>query len=450
MRKTFLLKYLLLICLLNNGFSQANFVPRQLITLPGVNTNFEIGAGYIFDESPVFLCWENHNDTSGFNIYRMDISPYSGSPQIIASSNDSLLNPEVNYLGDVVWQEKQNGNWVLKYFSEANGNTVTLTDHTQNSTQPTLSNSNLVFVQDDQLIYLNLYNQETVLIDSGVINHPDLNPEAYSSYWNVTYEKQHQDTTSIFIASKRTGELECDIRRYTSNQINKYPQFGSSGGVVYQTLEDNVWNAVIEDFAHAHIPNAQKPVLLSFPIPVNRVIDGWMVFYECDSVIGNSEIYAYSLLENIPSFNISNLQGNDFNPRTTILSMDTIAVFWEHEGENGREIWWAKDSFHMPEGSIGNDITVPAAFGINSAFPNPFNGMIQFDYSIKAKTNMTITIYNLNGKLVTQTIIKRNFGEYTYSWNGTNSEGIGSDSGVYIVRFSDSDNSLSRKIVLLK
>jgi len=429
---------------------QPAFEPQRLVSIPGENMSFEVSWDYFDNETPLFMCWENRSNSGGFSIYRMNIWPTPGIPEIMASSNDSLLNPDINSQGDLVWQAKDNGSWILQYYSELNEMTVTLADEGQNSTQPTLANSILVYIQDSVLTYFNLYNFDYGLIDTGMISNPDLSPDAQTGYWRVAYEKQIQDTTSIFIATKRNGNPPFEISKYSTAMTNKYPRFGTMGGIVYQTLEDDLWNVVIEDWGFVHVENATKPALLTLPIPVARVVEDWLVFYESDSIEGNSEIYAYGFSGTDLATNISNLPGNDFNPECSILSFDTVAVYWEHEVEGGREIWWAKDSLHIQGGSVDGALSTPTNFNINNAYPNPFNSNISVNYTINAGTEINISIFDLNGGLITQTLINKNMGRHTYQWDGTNVDGLQVSSGVYVIMFKDLHQSLSRKIVLLK
>ncbi|NQT63568.1 MAG: T9SS type A sorting domain-containing protein [Candidatus Marinimicrobia bacterium] len=442
--------WLLLGVLATQGYTQMNFVPHSLVSIPGVNINYEISEDYFDNGSQFYMCWENRNDSTGFSIYRMIVWPILESPELIASSNDSLLNPDINVHGDLVWQARENGNWILKYYSEADGSTESITNANQNSTQPSLGNSILVYVQDTNLVYLNLNNQESAVVDVGNISNPDLNPEAYGSFWVVAYEKQIQDTTSIFVASRSISNPPYSINRYSSGMINKYPRFGTMGGLAYQSFEDTTWSVVLDDWTSIQIQNATKPALLTVPVPVARVVEDWLVFYECDSIEGNSEIYAYGLSGIELIANISNLPGNDFNPECSILSYDTVAVFWEHEVEGGREIWWAKDSLHIRGGAVDHEAIRPANFGIINAYPNPFNSNVNAKYSVSTRTEINISIFDINGNLVIETIVNKNVGTYNHHWDGTNSHGLEMSSGVYVVQFTDAYNLFSRKIVLLK
>ncbi len=265
-----------------------------------------------------------------------------------------------------------------------------------------------------------------------------------------TYEKQHQDTISIYVADKWGSEQSFLITRYSSGLTNMNPRFGTIGGIVYQTLVDDAWRIVVENWSFPQVITGTKPALLMIPYPTVRVVEDWLVFYESDSIEGNREIYASGL----PAFdnvaNISNLSGDDFNPHCSLLYFDSVAVFWEHEVEGGREIWWAKDSLHIQAGSVDQNHVIPSLFSVSKAYPNPFNGIIKIDYSVVSQVEINIRIIDLAGKMISQSLIKGNAGKHSYSWDGTNSDGLMVESGVYIINFSDTFVSQSKKIVLLK
>ena len=80
-------------------------------------------------------------------------------------------------------------------------------------------------------------------------------------------------------------------------------------------------------------------------------------------------------------------------------------------------------------------------FNVVNLYPNPFNASINFSYNYVKPLNMTI--YNINGKKVYETILSQ-YGNL-YTWNA-----IGYESGIYFVNIYNEEVSFSKKINLLK
>ena len=93
--------------------------------------------------------------------------------------------------------------------------------------------------------------------------------------------------------------------------------------------------------------------------------------------------------------------------------------------------------------------TVPAAFALSPAYPNPFNPVTTIQFSIpivQIRHAVSVQIYDITGKLV-GTLMDEELkpGHHTIQWNAS-----GFSSGVYFVRLQSGDFSKSQKLILLK
>jgi len=88
----------------------------------------------------------------------------------------------------------------------------------------------------------------------------------------------------------------------------------------------------------------------------------------------------------------------------------------------------------------------PEEFTIYSVYPNPFNPVINISYSVPKDSHVYAAIYNLLGQRV-DTILDDDIpaGENTVRWNGNRSA-----SGIYFIQFINGDNTINKKIILLK
>ena len=94
---------------------------------------------------------------------------------------------------------------------------------------------------------------------------------------------------------------------------------------------------------------------------------------------------------------------------------------------------------------------IPKDFELKQNFPNPFNPSTTINYSLKKRMNIEINIYNSQGQLIKNLVNKElNAGNYSVNWNGNDDNDNRVSSAVYFVRMSSDNNSISKKIVLLK
>jgi hypothetical protein len=86
------------------------------------------------------------------------------------------------------------------------------------------------------------------------------------------------------------------------------------------------------------------------------------------------------------------------------------------------------------------------SFKLEQNYPNPFNSSTSFYYNLDKKEYINISIYDLQGRLVDQLYSGyKNSGRHYIIWNADNIS-----SGVYFIRLSSSNLSLTRKCLYLK
>ena len=84
-------------------------------------------------------------------------------------------------------------------------------------------------------------------------------------------------------------------------------------------------------------------------------------------------------------------------------------------------------------------------------YPNPFYGQTTFEFSMESSANVTLTVYDISGKEVTQLINnKYDSGKYEISWDATNSKGEILNPGVYLYVFKSGSYTSSHKLILLQ
>jgi len=115
----------------------------------------------------------------------------------------------------------------------------------------------------------------------------------------------------------------------------------------------------------------------------------------------------------------------------------------------------APDGNYCPGLSAIEGESSPSSLSLSSAYPNPFNPTttIRFDIPVGVETHgeSSLEVFDLKGRLVKTLADEINHpGQYTVSWDATNSSGVEVSAGIYIVKLNVGNLFKSNKIVLLK
>jgi hypothetical protein len=94
---------------------------------------------------------------------------------------------------------------------------------------------------------------------------------------------------------------------------------------------------------------------------------------------------------------------------------------------------------------------VPGSFALHPAYPNPFNPITSLRYDLPDQAQVTLTIYDLFGRKVTQLInTTQSAGYKSVQWNATDSFGKPVSAGVYFYEIQVGRSLGRQKIVLVK
>ena len=99
------------------------------------------------------------------------------------------------------------------------------------------------------------------------------------------------------------------------------------------------------------------------------------------------------------------------------------------------------------------DLSVPARRGVElvSIKPNPFNPLTTVTFVVREPGNVRIDIFDMRGRLVRTLVDDRyGIGAHPVDWIGTDQEGQGIGSGVYLVRLTAAGAEQVKKITLLR
>jgi len=94
----------------------------------------------------------------------------------------------------------------------------------------------------------------------------------------------------------------------------------------------------------------------------------------------------------------------------------------------------------------GDDKSIPTDFTLSQNYPNPFNPGTAIEFSLPVNSNVTLTIYNLLGQVVTTLVNEdKPAGAYSVEFNATNLP-----SGIYFYKLEAGTFIQTKKMVLLK
>ena len=115
--------------------------------------------------------------------------------------------------------------------------------------------------------------------------------------------------------------------------------------------------------------------------------------------------------------------------------------------------------FNCDEGACGddcmedlsNDLLSPMSFGLSQNYPNPFNPETTISFSVPNISEISLTIYDINGRVVD--VLASGIyspGIHSFIWNGMSLNGDIVPSGVYIYKLITPDQTLSRHLTIIR
>jgi hypothetical protein len=139
--------------------------------------------------------------------------------------------------------------------------------------------------------------------------------------------------------------------------------------------------------------------------------------------------------------------GTDYLVSNIFALGEPIPFDWE-PGQGNRERDFEEDPLVVSR--PGGD-AASYSYGIASIFPNPFNPATTIRFTLAEASDVTIAVYDVNGKLV-RTLVDRQLseGEHTAAWDGTDTRGNMVATGGYCARMIAGHFTETRKMVLLK
>ena len=94
---------------------------------------------------------------------------------------------------------------------------------------------------------------------------------------------------------------------------------------------------------------------------------------------------------------------------------------------------------------------IPISYTLHQNYPNPFNPITSLRYDLPEQAQVTLTVYDLIGREVTQLVnTAQEAGYRSVQWNATDMHGKPVSAGVYLYQIRAGEFVQTRKMVLLK
>ena len=107
-------------------------------------------------------------------------------------------------------------------------------------------------------------------------------------------------------------------------------------------------------------------------------------------------------------------------------------------------------TFTVVPDAVGTGETPPTVTKLNSNFPNPFGHSTTISFSLKAKSHVKLSVYNMRGQLVATLIDEEmNPANHTVVWNGRNGN-VKLANGIYFYKLEADKKTFIKKMLLMR
>jgi hypothetical protein len=158
---------------------------------------------------------------------------------------------------------------------------------------------------------------------------------------------------------------------------------------------------------------------------------------------------------------------NEFGDLEIMNSSELLTIGYTIAVHTGENINWTLQSKsgkkYILEGSgeliipseeiftLGKRPVIPNVYSLHQNYPNPFNPITTLRYDLPEDAIVTLTLYDLGGREVTQLVnTKQNAGYKSINWNATDKFGKPVSAGVYLYQIQAGEFVQTKKMVLLK
>jgi hypothetical protein len=122
-------------------------------------------------------------------------------------------------------------------------------------------------------------------------------------------------------------------------------------------------------------------------------------------------------------------------PTTALVFGNNIFSFYSASIHHGVEMMLPGPAIAVRYSRVTSapESKAPRGFALNQNYPNPFNPSTTISYSLPEQAEVTLKVFDVLGReMISLTEGIQNAGYFETQWNGTNSSGFPTSSGVYV------------------
>lgn len=374
--------------------------------------------GRLFD--PIDRIGHWHNNSSYSDVHTQ--SPRSGSYGGMDDRFDWIFiseavldeTYEINYVEETYWAVGNDGNHFNQAINDGNNSSVNdaMADALHDASDHLPVVAVFSFPGGDPSPY------------NIVVTEVMVNPSAVSDSYGEWFEIYNHDSISINLSGWQIADGDNDLHEIISPEDqffispDEYLVFG-------RNADSNINGGYSADYEYSgfQLSNSEDEI---------KIIDS-------DGLIVDEVEYNSSFpFSSGASMYLKNI--NFDNAVDTSWAMSDMEYGLGDLGTPGRA--W-DDSL-----STSNDIDfgLPQTIVLNPAYPNPFNPVTTFTFSIEKTRTTSLQVFDITGRLI-ETLLDEhlNSGEHEFIWNASNQP-----SGVYFVKLSNEESIQTQKLILLK
>jgi endonuclease/exonuclease/phosphatase family metal-dependent hydrolase len=397
----------------NNSTSEPAF---DMLTSEGENSQ-----GQLFDPINRIGNWHNNSSFADVHTQSPRTTQFGGGANggmddrfdwLFISESMLSTESDVHYMEDTYEVLGNDGN----HFNDAinNGNNSAVSNEIANA---------LHSASDHLPVYMDVWFDDLVYGDSSiVISEIMINPSAVSDSYGEWFEVVNM--TDMAINLQGWTIKDGDENGHIINNIGNTLLISPGEYIVLSRNNDfSINGGLISDYVYEGISfsNSEDAILL---MNVEGEIIDEVQYTNSWPILSGSSIEIHDL----------NLNNNDnFN------WFSATSIYGDGDfGTPGISFNATLKTDHSME--------LPISFSLSHAYPNPFNPSTMVKIQNSSGKNLKLEIFNLNGYLI-KSVENRwtSLGAYDFTWDAKKEA-----NGVYFFRLSDVNNSIIRKVVLLK
>ncbi len=237
-----------------------------------------------------------------------------------------------------------------------------------------------------------------------------------------------------------------------------YVQLSTDGGVTFTNLAGNITtntnpHGLNQGNGITGLSNAW--VLAKFPLASyagQSVLLGMRYITDAGTVLDGFYVDDFYPVENFTNSTI--LSSNITDMQYQITGRVPGDYYYQARAMDAQQQWSGSSNRQVARVQItGIDDrgVLPLTLQLNQNYPNPFNPQTTISFNLPAKMNVELSVYNILGSKVTTLVnTEMEAGPHQVVFDGKDQMGKSVGTGVYFYRLKTDENTITKKMVLMK